>query len=1170
MLSVGLGTVPGVIEVYVDERPEPLAARVAEVLAGPTADPFDPDWLVVPSERMRRWLHLELARSLGATPGRTDGVLANVRSAFPSSLRSVVLAAGTEREDVDPWEVERLTWALLEVADLHGAAPCTSVLRPPVGGGSRYGRARRVADLFDRYHLQRPQMIFAWRNDRPVDGLDRQIPEHHRWQPELWRLVRDHVARPSPPERLPRLLAQVSRGELELDLPPRLVVFGLTVLPGGTGFLDLIQAIGTGGRHELHVHLLEPSAALGARLGRVGDPDVTPLRAEDDTVDLVQHPLLASWGRLSRETATLVGRSPLAVVRPEGAGAEGAEPAHGPTQGDLFAPEPQPSTLLHRLQADLRADRAPAGDLVPRADDRSVQLHECFGPARQVEALRDALLHLLADEDLALSEDEIVVGCPDLAVFIPLIESVLGPSAKASSRHRPAPSGAVDRAPSLRYGIAQRSLRSSNPSVAALLAALELLPGRFEAPAVLGLLSMPPVRRAARLSEDDLSQVGEWVQEANVRWGLDAAHRTRHGLDASFTANTWRQALDRLLVGVAVADDDAVLGVGEVAPLGAEGDAAVLAGRLAQVLWQLDRFATSSIGERTLGEWTTWLRDLVGSLLKTGRDDTWQLERVHEVLADLERTAAVGGAPSTTPLQLADVHRMLADRLEQDRDRPVHFRGGITFCELPIVRWVPARVVCLLGMDERALTVGGGDGDDLVLASSRFGDADRRGESRQALLETVLAARDHLLVFRDGRDLHTNQEVPTPIPVAELQDAVEATVDPEAWEDVRQRLVVQHPRQSYDHRAFEAGGVDRPGPWSFDPSALAGAEARAHPSVGVPPLLAAPLVPEASDTIELDALRRFLKQPVKAFFDRRLEVRFPDQDDPISARLPVDLVMLSRWKVADRLLSTLLEGGSTDEWLRIERQLGTLPPGSIGEAQVHAITLQVELIAEAAEQRGLSPGRPTPLPVDVTLADGTRVVGTVDRRLTTPTPGPALVTFSSWKPVHRLQAWLDLVALTATEPSTTWRSLAVSRNGTWRADKHADPASETKAYVLTDLEPAGHQQAVHALEVVVDLFRRGMVEPLPLFPVLSHEVHHDGDARPSTWNSAPQSPVAADGDDERTGLAYPHGVEELMALPSRPDDPEGDAEGRVARYAEVLWGTVATTAVDRLAAEASA
>ena len=84
-------------------RAGPLAAALAEVLADPPADPMTPEWVAVPTMAMRRWLALELARSLGTSgPGAADGVAANIRLGFPGTLRQVVLEAGSAGE-LDPW-----------------------------------------------------------------------------------------------------------------------------------------------------------------------------------------------------------------------------------------------------------------------------------------------------------------------------------------------------------------------------------------------------------------------------------------------------------------------------------------------------------------------------------------------------------------------------------------------------------------------------------------------------------------------------------------------------------------------------------------------------------------------------------------------------------------------------------------------------------------------------------------------------------------------------------------------------------------------------------------------------------------------------------------------------------------------------------------------------------
>ena len=104
--------------------------------------------------------------------------------------------------------------------------------------------------------------------------------------------------------------------------------------------------------------------------------------------------------------------------------------------------------------------------------------------------------------------------------------------------------------------------------------------------------------------------------------------------------------------------------------------------------------------------------------------------------------------------------------------RPDYFRGGITVSSLTPLRWIPFRVICLLGMDQSAFGSMSAPGDDLVAATPDLGDPDPRAEMRQSLLEAVLAAGDHLIVVRDGHDVRTNQQVPRAVVMAELFDAV--------------------------------------------------------------------------------------------------------------------------------------------------------------------------------------------------------------------------------------------------------------------------------------------------------------------------------------------------------------------------------------------------------------
>jgi exodeoxyribonuclease V gamma subunit len=815
-----------VLHLYSADQVGPLATTLGDVLAEAPRDPMTPDWVAVPSMGMRRWLALELARSLGASsPGSGDGIAANIEFAFPGTLRQSVLDAGRNEEDPDPWQVEQLVWAVLDVLHSgrtdHRLGPLTTL----PAGATWYGRARRLADLFDRYAVRRPGLVEQWRDGNDVDALGRRLSPDDSWQPHLWRLVRQRIGQPSPVERLPGLLDGLRAGSLVLDLPARLAVFGVTTLPNGAPFMDLVQAIAA--QREVHLFLLDPSPTTAGRVrtATLAAPEFSPLRADDHSDDGVRHPLLRSWGRPYRERAMLLATAESRGV-PQPRSIETAQAKSG-----------RPS-LLARIQSDLRSDVAPAGDFELEPDDRSIQFHSCHGPARQVEVLRDAILHLLAD-DPTLREEDIVVLCPSIGQFAPLVEAGFGTSADVVG---PIPKDAT---PRLLYRIADRSLRDSYPMLSALESLLELTSGRCTASAMLEFMSLSAVRERFDFDDDALSTIAGWIATANVRWGFDGEHRALWGVSAGLLANTWRSALDRVLMGVAVSDDDIELAPSEIAPLGVEGSDIALAGRFADVVTRLAVIADDMATARPVAGWCETLVDASTQLFDAEPEKKWQVEHLRRTIGAIGDGAVVGGGPATSELTLADVRRLLADRFQGKSGRPDFYRGGVTVTSLTPLRWLPFRVVCLLGLDESGTSPGPGtaDGDDLTSQFPYLGDPDPRSEVRQALLEAVLAAGDHLVVTLTGHNVRTNQKVPAAVAFAELRDTVVATLSSSTVDAYAERIETIHPRQPFDDRCFQPGALHRPGPWGFDPGALAGARSRSDRRTTIAPLMTGPLGP---------------------------------------------------------------------------------------------------------------------------------------------------------------------------------------------------------------------------------------------------------------------------------------------------------------------------------------
>ena len=207
------------LHVHRAERADRLADGLAATLLEPLNDPFAPEIVAVPTRGIERWLTQRLSTRLGTTGDRHDGVCANVEFPFPARLIQGALAAATGIDpDSDPWMAERSVWPLLEVVDECLGEPWLATLARHLEGARgdpedpmrRFGAVRHIAELFDRYAVQRPDMVRAWeRGDQTGD-----------WQSELWRRLRERIGAPSPAERLKPACERIRDDPGLLELPP--------------------------------------------------------------------------------------------------------------------------------------------------------------------------------------------------------------------------------------------------------------------------------------------------------------------------------------------------------------------------------------------------------------------------------------------------------------------------------------------------------------------------------------------------------------------------------------------------------------------------------------------------------------------------------------------------------------------------------------------------------------------------------------------------------------------------------------------------------------------------------------------------------------------------------------------------------------------------------------
>ncbi|MBU0480238.1 MAG: exodeoxyribonuclease V subunit gamma [Proteobacteria bacterium] len=916
------------LHLYSSNRLEILADAFSRLVTDDPLPPMLPETVVLQSGGMARWLSMQIA-------GKT-GICANLDCPFPNQFVDRVFRKVLGGEDFSKvFDRDILQWQLMKVLPPLLSEPGFEILKrylQGAGGVKMFRLAGRLADLYDQYTIYRPEMILAW--ERGAES---------NWQARLWRYLqgRDDCQR-GVIHRAGlhgRCLAAIHNGTAAgVFAQGRFSVFGLSSIP--PYHLDIMTALSA--TVDIHFFFMNPcreywdDIVSGKRINKLA----VGFNREPEELHLVEgNSLLASTGRQGRELITLLHE-------------RGEWQEH-----DLFVDpvaEGSGATALEMVQADILHLRSgPDGECGLTGGDGSLQFHSCHSPMRELEVLYDQILKMFAD-DPDLRPRDILVMMPDIEAYSPLIQAVFS-----------VPEEGV----AIPYSIADRKLGNEGVLVRAVQDIFDLGRSRFEVSRVLGILEHDAVLRKFGFSGEDFARIESWLADVNVRWGIDPESKVEMGLPGTVD-NTWRQGLDRLLLGYAMAGNGSRVFADILPADNIEGNESEILGRFIEFTEKLFLFTGEIRQQRDLAGWSELLADLLQEMIEPEIDRQQEFSLLVRVIASLAEKQA--GAEYRELLDFDVVRSCLDHDLAQGGLSTGFLTGAVTFCELLPMRAVPCKCICLLGMNEGAFPrIGGAPGFDLIAANPRLGDRSKKNDDRYLFLETLLSARKILYISFVGQ---SNKDGGTRLPsalVSELLDGLKPCRDQAG--NGRADPVLRHPMHGFSRKYFD-GSDARLISYGKD-----GYRAASALSAGVPaaPLLCGdlPLPPDIGNEIDLQSLLRFFRRPAEYFCRNRLGLEIDRNGHDFESSESFSLGGLDRYQAGSWLLDKLLSGSAPDDSLDLLRLSGILPHGSVGRAE--SARLRDEVSAMADRVKGYRSAANAEAEERVVEAGGWRVTGSL-------------------------------------------------------------------------------------------------------------------------------------------------------------------------------------------------
>lgn len=986
---------------------ERLADALARELRENPQSPLTPETIVVQSLGARRWLSLALAERLG--------VAMNIEFPFPAavvesafiSLASRVPVSPIFRRDVLPWRIHARLPDLWEEPGFEGLKTYGSS-----DPAKLWELSCQIGAVFDRYLAYRPTLLRAW--DAGEDDRD------HPWESRLWRAITD--GEPHPAALAEKVTAAPESANR--TLPSRISVFGMSTVP--PFYLEVLGEIGR--RTNVQLYVLTPTQEYWGDLR--SEPEKRRYRrwrelrgkTAGPTQPMEGHPLVASLGKIGREYhEALLDLTP-----------------HSETV-DFHEPEGQ--TLLSQLQRAMLHLETPdpehRSELNPK--DRSIQIHNCHSPLRELEVFHDQLLARF-HADPTLEPRHVLVSVPDIARYAPYIDAVFG-----------APESEAARFP---YSIADRDARAQNRVSDALLKMLALVGSRYVASEVLSVLDCPPVSEHFALKPDDLPTIRTWVAESGIRWGLDGAHRERLGFPR-WEENTWQFGIDRLLLGFALPSTDQDLFEGILPSGDTEGSLAETLGRFTTFTSKLfGRIETMARLSQTAEMWSNSLTALLTEMCASDGDFADEWHDAARVLQMVAEHAALAGHTREIPFEV--VRSLVGDALAA-ADRGKEFlRGGVTFCSLNPMRAVPHRIVALLGMNDDAFPrTSRPPSFDLTALRPQSGDRTTRDDDRYLFLENILSARDVLYLSHSGQSAKDDSKSPPSVLVVELLDYLESVWSSPDDRSLRDHLTVLHPLQPF-HRSYFAS--DDPRLFSYSREAANAAIAASAPRVELSAFLGESTLtaPEGGD-ITLDQLASFFAHPAKHFAETVLAMRLPFEEAKPEDSEPMTLDHLQAYNLKQELTDVALEGSDPASRFPVLLADGQLPHGFQGEVTLAGAADAARALAQTVADQ--APGAVLPdRRAEVTIGPW-RIRGHIRGQR-----GNSLVRAraAGIKGKDLLRAWISHLFACAAEPDSQFETLVV---GSGESERLMPPESP-RAF----------------LQPLLQIYALAHSRPLPFFP----------------------------------------------------------------------------------------
>lgn len=706
---------------------ENLVEKLSVSLSETCGSVFEPEIIVVQSNGMEKYLSLELSKRLG--------IASNFLFLYPNSMLEYCLEK-TEvlkkkfikpSNDIYTWAIMELIFEFKDNKIFNEILDYVKTDDQKISIEKLYQLSEKISRLFKEYQIFRPEWILLWEENENESG----------WQSFLWNRLAKKLELDSLVKSAHKIMNEFQEDDKILKkLPKRISVFGIFSLP--KIYLDSLNFFSK--TCEVNLYLLNPCMEYWGEI--LSEKKIDRIKRKSDETNLYLDPgnsLLASFGETGKVFFDILNEYEI-------------------NRFDDFFISPMETSILSCIQYSILNlfNYSNKEKFKISSFDKSVRIHSCHSPMREMEILKDNILYVL-DSDDQIEISDIIVMIPDIEKYSPYIKAVFG----RTNDDKKIP-----------FSIADRSAKSENKGLDCFFGILGIFISRFEASLVVDLLEDKIIHEKFGLNEKSVEKIKKWVFDLRISWGLDSEFKKNMNFSQD-NSGTWKKGLDILCLGHALSPDSNIC-FSSLFPLVEidSSDQEALSG-LMEFYFKIKKYYEIIKGNSYfVSEWVEILTGLCDDFLFFENKNEFDFINLKKIFTDLKEEALDSKSQIKVPFSV------MYQRIEKLMSSPSSgygfLDGRLTFCAMLPMRSIPFQMIAVCGLNEGDFPRSYFPPDfDLMAKFPRKGDRHIRDDDKYLFLETIISARKYLYLSYIGNDIKTDSIIPPSSVLSELTDYIQ-------------------------------------------------------------------------------------------------------------------------------------------------------------------------------------------------------------------------------------------------------------------------------------------------------------------------------------------------------------------------------------------------------------